>query len=169
MARHNRKLSFTTPILVSFTGIILSFLLIAIFITFTQKNDFLEDYHGINRNFTHNLAVNYTESLLRENDYILGRAATYFSRNDHLNDTVNLDPEQGLKTIMQLQTLMPSVSSISLVDIEGHYLRAPQVLNTERSTTFDVKSRPWFMDQAEPVPLATIPPPTLTILRTTLR
>ncbi|HDZ8013925.1 TPA: GGDEF domain-containing protein [Citrobacter amalonaticus] len=149
MAGHNRKLSFTTPILVSFTGIILSFVLIAIFITFTQKNDFLEDYHGINRNFTHNLAVNYTESLLRENDYILGRAATYFSRDDQLNNTVNLDPEQGLKTIMQLQTLMPSVSSISLVDTEGHYLRAPQVQNTDRSKTFDVKSRPWFMDQAE--------------------
>lgn len=140
MAGHNRKLSFTTPILVSFTGIILSFVLIAIFITFTQKNDFLEDYHGINRNFTHNLAVNYTESLLRENDYILGRAATYFSRDDQLNNTVNLDPEQGLKTIMQLQTLMPSVSSISLVDTEGHYLRAPQVQNTDRSKTFDVKS-----------------------------
>mgnify|MGYP000844617161 FL=1 len=149
MAGHNRKLSFTTPILVSFTGIIISFVLIAIFITFTQKNDFLEDYHGINRNFTHNLAVNYTESLLRENDYILGRAATYFSRNDHLNDMVNLNPEEGLKTIMQLQTLMPSVSSISLVDTEGHYLRAPQVQNTERSKTFDAKSRPWFMDQAE--------------------
>lgn len=149
MAGHNRKLSFTTPILVSFTGIMLSFVLIAIFITFMQKNDFLEDYHGINRNFTHNLAVNYTESLLRENEYILGRAATYFSRNDHLNVMVNLDPEEGLKTLMQLQTLMPSVSSISLVDTEGHYLRAPQVQNTERSKTFDVKSRPWFMDQAE--------------------
>ncbi|XQS15599.1 diguanylate cyclase domain-containing protein [Citrobacter telavivensis] len=149
MAGHNRKLSFTTPILVSFTGIILSFVLIAIFITFMQKNDFLQDYHGINRNFTHNLAVNYTESLLRENDYILGRAATYFSRNDHLNDTVNLEPEEGLKTLMQLQTLMPSVSSISLADVEGHYLRAPQVQNTERSKTFDAKSRPWFVDQAE--------------------
>lgn len=149
MARHNRKLSFTTPILVSFTGILLSFVLIAIFITFTQRNDFLEDYHNINRNFTHNLAVNYTESLLRENDYILGRAATFFSRNDHLNETVNLDPDNGLKTLMQLQTLMPSVSSVSLADIEGHYLRAPQVLNNERSRSFDAKTRPWFMDQAE--------------------
>jgi hypothetical protein len=30
----------------------------------------------INRNFTHNLAINYTETLLRENDFILTRAAT---------------------------------------------------------------------------------------------
>lgn len=149
MAPHSRKLSFTTPILVSFSGIIFSFILIAIFIIFTQRNDFLEDYHGINRNFTHNLAVNYTESLLRENDYILGRAATFFSRNDKLYQTLNEDPEAGLRTLMQLQTLMPSVSSITLLDTEGHYLRAPQVLNNEHSQTYDVKTRPWFMDQAE--------------------
>lgn len=149
MAPHNRKLSFTTPILVSFTGIICSFILIAIFITFTQRSDFLDDYHGINRNFTHNLAVNYTGSLLRENDYILGHAATFFSRNDQLNQMVNVDPEAGLKTLMQLQTLMPSVSSISLLDTDGHYLRAPQVLSNEHSRSFDVKTRSWFMDQAE--------------------
>lgn len=149
MARHNRKLSFTTPILVSFTGILLSFVLIAVFITFTQKKDFLEDYHGINRNFTHNLAVNYTESLLRENDYILGRAATFFSRNDQLNQTVNVDREEGLKSLMQLQTLMPTVSSVSLADEQGHYLRAPEVLVNHDSQSFDAKTRPWFMRQAE--------------------
>ena len=161
MARHNRKLSFTTPILVSFAGIIFSFFLIAIFITFTQRNDFLEDYHGINRNFTHNLAVNYTESLLRENDYILGRATTFFSRNDQLNETVNVDPEAGLKLLMQLQTLMPSVSSISLADAEGHYLRAPQVLNNEHSQAFDVKTRPWFMAQAKDSTFSLYTPPYL--------
>ncbi len=74
MALHNRKLSFTTPIVVGFAGILLSFMLIAIFVTLAQQKDFLEDYHDINRNFTHNLAINYTETLLRENDFILGRA-----------------------------------------------------------------------------------------------
>ncbi|POT55350.1 diguanylate cyclase [Citrobacter amalonaticus] len=149
MASYSRKLSFTTPILVSFTGILISFILIAVFITFTQRKDFLDDYHGINKNFTHNLAVNYTESLLRENDYILGRAATFFSRNDQLNQTVNVNPEEGLNTLMQLQTLMPSVSSISLADTKGNYLRAPEVLSDESSHTFDAKTRPWFISQAE--------------------
>lgn len=54
MALHNRKLSFTTPIVVGFAGILLSFMLIAIFVTLAQQKDFLEDYHDINRNFTHN-------------------------------------------------------------------------------------------------------------------
>ena len=58
MALHNRKLSFTTPIVVGFAGILLSFMLIAIFVTLAQQKDFLEDYHDINRNFTHNLAIN---------------------------------------------------------------------------------------------------------------
>ncbi len=42
------------------------------FVTLAQQKDFLEDYHDINRNFTHNLAINYTETLLRENDFISG-------------------------------------------------------------------------------------------------
>ena len=124
MALHNRKLSFTTPIVVGFAGILLSFMLIAIFVTLAQQKDFLEDYHDINRNFTHNLAINYTETLLRENDFILGRAAAFFARNDELNRAVNVEPEKGLTTLMQLQNMMPSVSSISLADTEGHYLRA---------------------------------------------
>jgi hypothetical protein len=73
MALHSRKLSFTRPIIVSFAGILLSFILVAVLITLSQRSDFLNDYHKINGNFTHNLAVNYTESILRENDYILGR------------------------------------------------------------------------------------------------
>ena len=133
MARHNRKLSFTTPIVVGFAGILLSFLLIAIFVTATQKKNFLEDYHHINRNFTHNLAVNYTESLLRENDYILARATKYFARDDALNIAVNVNPQKGLDDLMRLQELMPTVSSISLADTLGHYLRAPEVMEGDES------------------------------------
>ncbi|VTM49220.1 diguanylate cyclase/phosphodiesterase [Klebsiella pneumoniae] len=149
MALHNRKLSFTTPIVVGFAGILLSFMLIAIFVTLAQQKDFLEDYHDINRNFTHNLAINYTETLLRENDFILGRAAAFFARNDELNRAVNVEPEKGLTTLMQLQNMMPSVSSISLADTKGHYLRAPEVLENEDSRAFDPKTRPWFIKQAE--------------------
>lgn len=149
MALHNRKLSFTTPIVVGFAGILLSFMLIAIFVTLAQQKDFLEDYHDINRNFTHNPAINYTETLLRENDFILGRAAAFFARNDELNRAVNVEPEKGLTTLMQLQNMMPSVSSISLADTEGHYLRAPEVLENEDSRAFDPKTRPWFIKQAE--------------------
>jgi hypothetical protein len=101
------------------------------------------------RNFTHNLAVNYTESILRENDYILGRAAMFFSRNEQLGNTVNDDPEKGLQLLMQLQNLMPNVSSISLTDTQGHYLRAPAVIAGKESETFDARTRPWFVAQAE--------------------
>lgn len=149
MSLHSKKLSFTTPILVSFSGILIGFILIAVFITLTQRKDFVEDYHNINRNFTHNLAVNYTESILRENDYILGRAATYFSRNDKLDETVNVDPEKGVQVLMQLQNLMPTVSSVSLADSQGHYLRAPDVLPADGSEAVDVRTRPWFIRQAE--------------------
>lgn len=149
MALQNRKLSFTTPIMVSFAGILISFVLIAVFIIGTQRKDFLEDYHQINRNFTHNLAVNYTESILRENDYILGRAATFFSRNEQLEKMVTGDPTQGLQLLMHLQNLMPSVSSISLADVQGHHLRAPAIIADKTSETFDARTRPWFMAQAE--------------------
>ncbi|MCM7772869.1 sensor domain-containing diguanylate cyclase [Enterobacter asburiae] len=148
MALHSKKLSFTRPIMLSFAGIICSFVVIAVAVTLSQRKDFLEDYHKINSNFTHNLAVNYTESILRENDYILGRAAMYFSRNDRLNETLNVNPTQGLQMVMHLQNLMPTVSSISLADTQGHYLRAPEVLPTEIKT-FDPRTRPWFVAQAE--------------------
>jgi hypothetical protein len=157
MALHNRKLSFTTPIVVGFAGILLSFMLIAIFVTLAQRKDFLEDYHDINRNFTHNLAINYTETLLRENDFILGRAAAFFARNDELNRAVNVDPEKGLTTLMQLQNMMPSVSSISLADTEGHYLRAPEVLENEDSRAFDPKRGPGLSNRRKPAPSATTP------------
>ncbi|HAT1612537.1 TPA: diguanylate cyclase [Raoultella planticola] len=149
MARPNRKLSFTTPIVIGFAGILCSFLLIAVFATMTQRKDFLEDYHHINRNFTHNMAMNYTETLLRGNDFILNRAATFFARNDELNKAVNVNPEKGLTLLMQLQNMMQSVSSISLADTDGHYLRAPEVLENKDSQAFDAKSRPWFIKQAE--------------------
>jgi diguanylate cyclase (GGDEF)-like protein len=135
--------------MVSFAGILLSFILVAVFITLSQRSNFLNDYHKINGNFTHNLAVNYTESILRENDYILGRAATFFARNDRLNQTINTNPVEGLQVLMHLQNLMPTVSSISLADTQGHYLRAPEVLPTDKSKTFDARTRPWFIGQAE--------------------
>ena len=102
MALHSKKLSFTRPIMVSFAGILFSFVLIALLVILSQRKDFLEDYHKINGNFTHNLAVNYTESILRENDYILGRAAMYFARNDRVNQTINIDPTHGLQMLMHL-------------------------------------------------------------------
>ncbi len=149
MALHSKKLSFTRPIMVSFAGILLSFALIAILVILSQRKDFLEDYHKINGNFTHNLAVNYTESILRENDYILGRAAMYFARNDRVNQTINIDPTHGLQMLMHLQNLMPTVSSISLADTVGRHLRAPEVLPTEKGKSFDARTRPWFIGQAE--------------------
>jgi diguanylate cyclase (GGDEF)-like protein len=149
MALHSTKLSFTRPIMLSFAGILFSFVLIALFITLTQRKDFLDEYHKINGNFTHNLAVNYTESILRENDHILGTATTFFARNNRLNETLSTHPEEGLQVLMHLQNLMPSVSSISLADTEGHYLRAPEVLPTDKSKTFDARTRPWFVAQAE--------------------
>lgn len=60
-----------------------------------------------------------------------------------------MEPEKGLTTLMQLQNMMPSVSSISLADTEGHYLRAPEVLENEDSRAFDPRTRPWFIKQAE--------------------
>lgn len=96
MALHSTKLSFTRPIMLSFAGILFSFVLIALFITLTQRKDFLDEYHKINGNFTHNLAVNYTESILRENDHILGTATTFFARNNRLNETLSTHPEEGL-------------------------------------------------------------------------
>ncbi|MGU3416494.1 diguanylate cyclase domain-containing protein [Enterobacteriaceae bacterium C34A] len=149
MKIHSKNLSFTRPILVSFTGLLVGFILIAVLVTLNQRKDIIEDYHQINRNFTHNLAVNYTASILSENDYILDRAVRFFASNDELNKTVNVNREQGLRQIMQLQTLMPRVSSISIADAEGHYLRAPQVKATAESQSFEPKTRPWFIHQAD--------------------
>lgn len=149
MKIHSRKLSFTTPILVSFSGILLGFILIAVLVTLNQRKDIIEDYHQINRNFTHNLAVNYTAVILRENDYILSRAVNFFSRNDELNKTVNLDPEAGSERLMQLLTLMPTVSSISIADADGHYLRAPQAVMNGDEPPINPKVRPWFAHQAD--------------------
>lgn len=146
---HSRKLSFTTPILVSFSGILVSFILIAAAVILSQRKDILDDYHNTNRNFTHNLAVLYTASVLRENEYMLDRAAGFLSHNDELNSTVNLDRKKGLQLLMQLLVLMPSVSSISVADVDGHYLRAPEIRTTPNEPPIDVKSRPWFSHQAE--------------------
>ncbi|TDT50775.1 diguanylate cyclase (GGDEF)-like protein [Enterobacter sp. AG5470] len=149
MKIHSRQLSFTTPILLSFAGIFVSFIVIAFLVTFSQQKEMLERYHDINRNFTHNLALNYTQSILRENDYILNRAATFFAQDDQLDTTVTGDREHGLKLLMQLLALMPSVSSISLADSRGDHLRAPQVIANVESDQFDARTRPWFMHQAE--------------------
>lgn len=149
MKIHSRQLSFTTPILVSFVSLLLGFILIAILVTLIQRKDITNDYHEINRSFTHNLAVNYTASILRENDYILGRSVTFFSRNNELDGAVNGDPEHGLQLLMQLLALMPSVSSISIADAEGHYLRAPQAMMKQGDPPFDPKTRPWFAFQAD--------------------
>uniref|UniRef100_A0ABZ3B4L8 diguanylate cyclase n=1 Tax=Kosakonia calanthes TaxID=3139408 RepID=A0ABZ3B4L8_9ENTR len=141
------KLSFTTPILVSLAGIFLSFIVIAVLVTAGQRKELLEEYHGMNHNFAHNMAVNYTQSILRENDYVLNRATAFFAHDDQLDATVSGDRDNGLKLLMQLLALMPSVSSISLADSQGHYLRAPQVLGNNEN--FNASSRPWFMHQAE--------------------
>lgn len=149
MKIHSRKLSFTMPILVSFTGIFVCFVVIAILVTLSQRKDNLDDYHKVNQAFTHNIAANYTETVLQESDFILNRVATHFSHNDRLSTMVNSGSGEGLQTLMQLLTLMPSVSSISLADPQGHYLRAPEVLNTDESQRFQPQTRPWFVHQAE--------------------
>lgn len=149
MSTHSRKLSFTTPIIVSFTGILLSFLIIATLVILNQRRDIINDYHHINQNFTHNLAINYMESILREDDYILSRATAFYANNEQLDKTVNRDPEQGLQTLMQLLSLMPTVTSISLADVQGRYLRAPQAMSLPEGQSFDATTRPWFREQGD--------------------
>ncbi len=149
MALHNRKLSFTTPIVVGFAGILLSFMLIAIFVTLAQQKDFLEDYHDINRNFTHNRRSTIRKPCCGKMILSSGAQPPSLPVNDELNRAVNVEPEKGLTTLMQLQNMMPNVSSISLADTEGHYLRAPEVLENEDSRAFDPRTRPWFIKQAE--------------------
>lgn len=149
MKMHSKKLSFTTPVLVSFIGIFVCFMVIAVLVTLSQRKDNLDDFHRANQIFTHNISANYTETVLQESDFILKRAAAYLSRNDRLNITLNSDSPEGLLTLMQLLTLMPSVSSISLADPQGHYVRAPEVLNSEESQHFNAQTRPWFVHQAE--------------------
>ncbi|SFF44131.1 diguanylate cyclase (GGDEF) domain-containing protein [Kosakonia radicincitans] len=149
MKIHSRQLSFTAPILVSFIGIFAGFVMIAILVIFSQHKEMLEQYQDINRNFTHNLAVNHAQSILRENDYILNRAALFLAQGNNLDETVNGDREQGLQLMMKLLALMPTVSSISLADSQGRYLRAPQVIAGSVSDSFDASTRPWFMHQAE--------------------
>jgi diguanylate cyclase (GGDEF) domain len=143
------KLSFTRPIVVSFTGILIGFILIAVLVTLNQRKDIIEDYHHINRSFTHNMAVNYTASILKENDHVLDRAVRFYSRDDGLNDAVNVNRVQGLERLMQLLVLMPRVSSISLADTEGHYLRAPQTMKKSDLKDYDPRIRPWFARQGD--------------------
>ena len=48
MSSHSRRLSFTTPIFISFAGIIVCFITIAILVTIIQRNDitsFLPDLY----------------------------------------------------------------------------------------------------------------------------
>ena len=146
---HSRKLSFTTPILLSFTGIFLCLAVIAALVILSQRKDITDNYHKVNQTFTHNIAVNYTEAVFQKNDYILNQAAAYFSRYNRLDNAVNLASPEGLQSLMQLLRLMPSVSSISLADPQGHYLRAPAVFASEESQRYDAKTRPWFVHQAE--------------------
>ena len=115
MALHSRKLSFTRPIMLSFAGILCSFALITVVVTLSQQKIFLRIIIRLMVT-SPTTAVNYTESILRENDYILGRSALYFARNDTLNEMLNVNPSQGLQMLMHLQNLMPTVSSISLTD-----------------------------------------------------
>ena len=61
---YSRKLSFTTPILVSFTGIFLCLAVIATLVILSQRKDITDNYHKVNQTFTHNIAVNYAEAVL---------------------------------------------------------------------------------------------------------
>ncbi|MGP3592926.1 sensor domain-containing diguanylate cyclase [Vagococcus sp. WN89Y] len=149
---HSRQLSFTTPILISIVGIFLSFLVIAIMVTLGQRREIMEKYHEINRHFVHNLAINYTQSVLRENDHVINRAATFYAREDQMNLTINIDPETGLQQLMQLLALLPSTSSLVLADTQGHYLRAPAVVTDSETQHFDPRKRPWYMHQADSSP-----------------
>lgn len=149
MKIQSKNLSFTRPILVSFTGLLVGFILIAVLVTLNQRKDIIEDYHQINRSFTHNMAVNYTGSILQENDHVFDRAARFYARNDELNKTVNLDPQAGVERLMQLLVLLPRVSSLSIADTEGHYLRAPRAELSGDKRDFDPRTRPWFAHQAD--------------------
>lgn len=146
---HSRQLSFTTPILISIVGIFLSFIIIAIMVTLGQRREMLEMYHEINRHFVHNLAISYTQSVLRENNHVIEGAASLYARDDLVNRTINLDPETGLRQLMQLLELLPSVSSLVLADTQGHYLRAPAEVADSETQPFDPRKRPWFMRQAD--------------------
>ncbi len=143
---HSKQLSFTRPILFSLSGIFLSFVIIAVMIIIGMRREALDEYHDVNRNFVHNLAVNYTQSILHENDYVLNHAAAFFARDDQLNASVSGDREKGLKLLMQMLALIPSVSSISIANTGGDYLHAPQVMSSE---TVNASTRPWFVHQAE--------------------
>ncbi|UYW73010.1 hypothetical protein OFY05_16155 [Pseudocitrobacter faecalis] len=89
------------------------------------------------------------ESILREDDYILSRATAFLSNNEQLDNVVNRDPEKGTELMMHLLALMPTVTSISVADPHGNYLRVPQVMASSDSSGFDAATRPWFHAQGD--------------------
>lgn len=60
---------------------------------------------------------------------------------------------------MQLQNMMQNVSSISLADTEGHYLRAPKCWRMKIAGHLMPNPRPWFIKQAEVSSFSLYTPP----------
>lgn len=146
MPLNKKNISFSFPTIISMTGILLSILIIgAVLIAIFERN-ILEDNHKRNSGLTYNIAVNYTGSSLREIEFILTRAANYYSSGRHLQDTIEHKTQDTQARLMQLLTLMPAISSITLIDNKDNYVRVPVVSRHDRLSP---ETTPWLRNKTD--------------------
>lgn len=146
MPLNKKNISFSFPTLVSMTGILMSILTIGTVLIWILERNILDDNHKRNSDVTYNMAVNYTGSSLREIEFILNRAANYYASGTHLEDTIAHKTQDAQARLMQLLTLLPAVSSITLIDNNDNYVRVPVISRHDR---LNPETTPWLRNKTD--------------------
>jgi len=146
MPSENKQLSFNIPIVTGISGLLFCSVIVAVTLIFLQKKSLIGDNHKRNSDVTYNLTLNYTGIALREAENFLTQSARYYAQKDTLSRAIKNENNQGMIQLMQLLKLLPSVSSITLVDTDGEYIHVPEAGECIKLSS---KTSPWLTRKAD--------------------
>lgn len=135
-----KKLNFTRPLKVIFSGIVLALIAICIIVGRSQWKDISHSYHKNNETHLDNISFLIEETF---NNYEYALKGVAKSNSEMLIDTDEKRTVLKRRLMNQLRTI-PHVISIGEGDMLGNYLQVP--FWREKEKEYDPRNREWFQN-----------------------
>lgn len=139
-----KKLNITRTLNMAFTGLTMTAVVLFSLYYVAQRHIIAESYHRLSGEFTDNM-YNYTQHLLTGYERQLQSLTSTFGKYKDI-DVILTHPD---KTKINLAlNLMPQASALIISDMNGRFIRFPELDKKAASADFNPLTRPWFIPSA---------------------
>lgn len=145
----NQNISFSKHIIK--TAVLLTIVYVILSISYYEykKKEIIYRTHEISSKFLQNLSRIYIHATLNNSEYALQNTTLTLSKKNKVKELMSGESKSTEDLILNILSIMPNVTSISISDSSGNYMRIPKITLDENTIKFDPNKRPWFIRQSE--------------------